>query len=86
MITLGTDELFELSMMIGEKLTKNGVTDDSVLTIMVDELSFKKIDEDIFIRLQSQGIIEEDAVFEPSENEITVNFPNINIIIKKKDA
>lgn len=82
MVNLNTKELFEIGSYIGERLNKDGVKTESTLIVNVDQESFKKIDEDVFYTFKKQGIIGEDDSFIPSENEIKLSFPNLNILIK----
>ena len=81
MINLSTEELFELGSFVSDKLIKKGIEKDATITILVDETSFRKIDEDIFFKLKKQEVISDDE-FIPSESEINLSFPKLNILIK----
>lgn len=81
MITLSTDELFEIGETISKKLVKNNVSETATLTINVDGESFRKIDEDVFYTFKKNGVIDDEAKFEPSKKKISLSFRNLNILI-----
>ena len=76
----GTFSIFELGQMISEKLKEDGVTNQSVLYVYLNEEEFKKVDEDLFLRNRKN----EDEEFIPSEGEIDINIDLNKIIIKQK--
>ena len=82
MKNLDTNTLYEIGVYLTDKLNINkDKLKDVILTLCVDESYFKKIDEDIFYRINSSN--DEKKEFIPSENEIKLTFPNNTIIIKK---
>ena len=62
------------------KLKEDGVTNQSVLYVYLNEEEFKKVDEDLFLRNRKN----EDEEFIPSEGEIDINIDLTKIIIKQK--
>lgn len=78
MITLTAKELYEIGFDLSEKLAKNKLQSKNELYLTVDELSFKKIDEDLYYRNNPDG-----KDFVPSSTNIHVIFPNLDIIIIK---
>lgn len=77
---LSTNKLSELGNYISEYMRELNI-EKSELHINVDEKSFKKIDEDLYFRLNETNK-ENDYI--PSENEINISFQNILIKIKKE--
>jgi hypothetical protein len=78
----GTFSIFELGQMISEKLKEDGVTNQSILYVYLNEDEFKRVDEDLFLRNRNST---EDE-FIPSEGEIDINVDMVKIIIKKKSG
>ena len=78
----GTFSIFELGQMISEKLKEDGVTNQSVLYVYLNEEEFKMVDEDLFYRNRK----DEKEEFIPSEGEIDITFEGANITIKKKSG
>lgn len=77
---LGTLSIFELGQFISEKLRDDGVEEQAILSIYVNEDEFKKVDEDLYYRNRK----DEKQEFVPSDGEIIVNFDNVKILIKVK--
>lgn len=77
---LGTLSIFELGQFISEKLRDDGVEEQAILSIYVNEDEFKKVDEDLYYRNRT----DEKQEFVPSDGEIIVNFDNVKILIKIK--
>ena len=75
---LGTLSIFELGQFISEKLRDDGVEEQAILSIYVNEDEFKKVDEDLYYRNRT----DEKQEFVPSDGEIIVNFDNVKILIK----
>ena len=80
-IKLDKNTLIQLGNSLFDVLHEVNVTKDCQLIINVDNVSFKKIDEDIYYRDNK----DENKNFEPSENEIVLKFHNLKIIIRKED-
>ena len=78
MILLSTNEILELGETLYNKVMKLNIP-SSELIIEVDDLSFKKIDEDLYYRQNPNG---EDFI--ESEKEINVKYKTVNIKIKKQ--
>lgn len=76
---LGTVNIFEIGDFLSKKLVECGVEGTSVLTIPVSSDEFKKVDEDLFYRMNEKG-----TPFIPSEEEIIVNLKGLEIILKEK--
>lgn len=77
---LGTLSIFELGQFISEKLRDDGVEEQAILSIYVNEDEFKKVDEDLYYRNRK----DEKQEFVPSDGEIIVNFDNVKILIKSE--
>lgn len=77
---LGTLSIFELGQFISEKLRDDGVEEQAILSIYVNEDEFKKVDEDLYYRNRT----DEKQEFVPSDGEIIVNFDNVKILIKSE--
>jgi hypothetical protein len=80
MVTLTTNEIVKIGSFLSDSFVKNKATELNELKIIVDEESFRKIDEDLFYRNRT----DEKQEFRPSDMEIIVNFPFIRIFIIKK--
>lgn len=79
MNVLDTKLLCEIGECLADKLKVDvNKLKSTKLILEVDDEYFKKLDEDIFYKLN-----ENDKEFMPSENEIFLTFQNIDIIIKK---
>ena len=74
----GTRNIAELGQMINDKLREDGIKQKAELIINVNKDEFRKIDEDLFYRNNEK---KEELI--PSEDEIIVNFDNVQIIIKE---
>lgn len=79
MTMLNTNKLSEIGNYISEQMRGLNIK-GSELHIYVDENYFKKIDEDLFYRINEN---DKEKEFIPSESEIDISFPNIIIKIKK---
>lgn len=79
-VKLDRNTLINLGATISDTLLKANIKEESYLKIIVDDISFKKIDEDLFYR----GENDEKKEFEPSEDNIQLKFNNLLIIIEKK--
>lgn len=77
-VNLSRDTLIDLGNKISDVLSVCNVKEKSTLEITVDNVSFKKIDEDLFFRGN-----EKEENFEPSEDNIQLNFHKLLILIKK---
>lgn len=73
----GAVNIAELASTLQEKLTEYGITKKSILTVCLDTDEFKKVDEDLFYRMNEDN--EEKGEFIPSEGEIKVTFNNLEI-------
>ena len=80
MIMLNTNKISEIGNYISEQMRELKIN-DSILNINVDVESFKKIDEDLFYRMNENN---KEKEFIPSEKEIIISFPNVKLIIKIK--
>jgi DNA-binding helix-hairpin-helix protein with protein kinase domain len=78
MVMLNTNKIQEIGDMISEQMRTLNLNDSSFI-INVDADSFKKIDEDLFYRINGT-----DKEFIPSEKEILISFPNVKLIINEK--
>lgn len=78
---IGLEKLQELGYAINNVIDKSEYNTLSI-TLCVNENDFKKMDEDLFYRTKQEG------EFQPSDNEIHVNFSeNFNVnILKKAEA
>ncbi len=76
----GTMSISELGQFISDKLRDDGVKEQAVLTVYVNNEEFKKVDEDLYYRNKT----DEKQEFIPSDGEIIVNFDNVKILIKVK--
>lgn len=74
---LSTNKISELGNSISEHLRELKIS-GSTLTIKVDDESFKKIDEDLFYRIKKES-----DEFTPSDSEIYISFPFLEIKIVK---
>lgn len=77
---LNTNKISEIGNYISEQM-KNLNIKESTFNVYVDSDSFKKIDEDLFFRINGKN---DDKEFIPSEKEILISFPNIKFIINEK--
>lgn len=59
-------------------LDRYGIEEKSELFVYVDDVQFRKVDEDLFYRNNRDG------EFIPSEGEININFDKVKLIIKKR--
>ena len=80
MIMLNTNKIQEIGDYISEQMRQLNIN-DSMLLINVDKESFKKIDEDLFYRMNENN---KEKEFIPSEKEIIISFPNVKLIINEK--
>ena len=80
MIMLNTNKIQEIGDYISEQMRQLNIN-DSMLLINVDKDSFKKIDEDLFYRINEN---DKEKEFIPSEKEIIISFPNVKLIINEK--
>ena len=80
MIMLNTNKIQEIGDYISEQMRQLNIN-DSMLLINVDKDSFKKIDEDLFYRINENN---KEKEFIPSEKEIIISFPNVKLIINEK--
>ena len=80
MIMLNTNKISEIGNYISEQMRELKIN-DSILHINVDTESFKKIDEDLFYRMNENN---KEKEFIPSEKEIIISFPNVKLIINEK--
>lgn len=76
----GTMSIYELGQFISNKLHDDGVKEQAVLTVYVNNEEFKKVDEDLYYRNRT----DEKQEFVPSEGEIDINFELVKIIVKEK--
>lgn len=76
----GTMSIYELGQFISDKLHDDGVKEQAVLTVYVNNEEFKKVDEDLYYRNRT----DENQEFVPSDGEIIVNFDNVKILIKSE--
>ena len=81
-IKLDKNVIITLGNTINEILHKSNIKSETTLNIKVDSLSFKKIDEDLYYRGNEKA---EQSDFRPSDDEITVKFSNLKIIIEKEN-
>lgn len=79
-MNLGYFEILKLGEYVSTTLKENGIKSHSNLVINVDKNSLHKIDEDLYYRKFPDG-----NDFQPSENEILVEFDNFTIQIKAND-
>lgn len=77
---LTTSKLIELGNLISDEMSKFNINKTS-LYITSNKEMFKKLDEDLFYRISD----DKEKEYVPSENEINLSFPYLNIIIKKED-
>jgi hypothetical protein len=80
MIMLNTNKIQEIGDIISEQMRQLNIN-DSTLLINVDKESFRKIDEDLFYRINENN---KEKEFIPSEKEIIISFPNVKLIINEK--
>lgn len=78
MITLNTEKISNIGTFLSDSLKECNIK-ESELIVYVDKNSLRKIDEDLFYRLNNS-----EKEFIPSDNEITVSFNNLKVIIKEK--
>jgi hypothetical protein len=76
----GTMSIYELGQFISDKLHDDGVKEQAVLTVYVNNEEFKKVDEDLYYRTKN----DESQEFIPSEGEIDINFELVKILVKEK--
>jgi hypothetical protein len=74
--------IYEIGENISKELSKDGVNIDNKLTIKVNQENFKKIDEDLFYRLNPDK--DERGEFIPSDSMIEIKFENLSIVIEKE--
>jgi hypothetical protein len=74
--------IYEIGESISNELSKDGVNIDNKLTIKVNQENFKKIDEDLFYRLNPDK--DERGEFIPSDSMIEIKFENLSIVIEKE--
>lgn len=74
--------IYEMGEKISNELSKDGVNIDNKLTIKVNQENFKKIDEDLFYRLNPDK--DERGEFIPSDSMIEIKFENLSIVIEKE--
>ena len=80
MIMLNTNKISEIGNYISEQMRELKIN-DSILNINVDVESFKKIDEDLFYRMNENN---KEKEFIPAEKEIIISFPNVKLIVNEK--
>ena len=80
MIMLNTNKIQEIGDIVSEQMRLLNIN-DSILLINVDKESFRKIDEDLFFRINENN---KEKEFIPSEKEIIISFPNVKLIINEK--
>lgn len=80
MIMLNTNKIQEIGDYLSEQMRLLNVK-DSHFIINVDSESFKKIDEDLFYRINEN---DKEKQYIPSEEEIIISFPNVKLIINEK--
>lgn len=78
MVYINSKDLFDIGIELSNKMAEHKLGIKNQLVIEVDEESFKKIDEDLYYRNNSN-----EKEFVPSFSEITVKFPFLDIVIKK---
>lgn len=71
-LKLNTNKIFELADYISRFLHENGINGEKELKVYVSKDELRKIDEDLFYRNKSS----EEEHFEPSSNEVVVNYHN----------
>lgn len=77
---LNTNKISEIGNYISEQMKILNIK-ESTFNVYVDSDSFKKIDEDLFFRMNEKN---DNKEFIPSEKEILISFPNIKFIINEK--
>ena len=77
---LNTNKIQEIGGFISEQMRELKIS-DSTFIINVDNDSFKKIDEDLFYRMNEN---DKEKQYIPSEKEILISFPNVKLIINEK--
>ena len=80
MLMLNTNKISEIGKYISEQMRLLNIN-DTELNIYVDKESFKKIDEDLFYRINEN---DKEKEYIPSEKEIFISFPNLKFNIKEK--
>lgn len=80
MIMLNTNKISEIGNYISEQMRLLNIN-DTELNVYVDSESFKKIDEDLFYRINEN---DKEKEYIPSEKEIIISFPNVKLIINEK--
>jgi hypothetical protein len=80
MVTLTTNEIFNIGSTLSQSLIKNQVTKKNELILVVDKESFLKIDEDLYYRNNTE------EEFSPSQTQINIAFPCLDIIILKESS
>ena len=75
---LGYYEILKIGDTLEKQLVHNDVKISNILTLGVDKDIFHKIDEDIYYRQFPEG-----TEFQPSENEITIQFEHLTIKLMK---
>lgn len=78
---LGTANIMELGNIISEKLHEYGIFGAEykpILSLTLDNDKFKKVDEDLYYRMNE----DKDSEYIPSEEEIIVGFDNLEMVIK----
>ena len=80
MIMLNTNKIQEIGDIVSNQMRQLNIN-DSILLINVDKESFRKIDEDLFFRINENN---KEKEFIPSEKEIIISFPNVKLIVNEK--
>lgn len=75
---LGYYEILKIGDTLEKQLVHNDVKISNILTLGVDKDIFHKIDEDIYYRQFPEG-----TEFQPSEDEITIQFEHLTIKLMK---
>lgn len=75
---LGYYEILKIGDTLEKQLVHNDVKISNILTLRVDKDIFHKIDEDIYYRQFPEG-----TEFQPSEDEITIQFEHLTIKLMK---
>lgn len=82
MVTLSTEKINNIGKYLSENLHECGIKESEII-VYVDKHDLRKIDEDLYYRLNDNNENKEDN-FIPSDNEITILFHNLKFIIKEK--
>lgn len=84
MVTLSTEKINNIGKYLSENLHNCGIKNSEII-IYVDKNDLRKIDEDLYYRLNNNDENKEND-FTPSDNEITILFHNLKFIIKEKSV